>query len=94
MHKNGYDFSRFVLPLKFIEKNHNHEITLDKAIEDQIKLEILISKLNYNYNPRSLKKYKGKIKVYNLQNNCLMREKILLVFLKGGLFRIKVMYLK
>ena len=70
MHKNGYDFSRFVLPLKFIEKNHNHEITLDEAIEDQIKLEILISKLNYNYNPRSLKKYKGKIKVYNLQNNC------------------------
>ena len=31
-----YDFSRFALPLKFIEKIHNYEITLDEAIEDQI----------------------------------------------------------
>ena len=51
-----YDFSCFALPLKFIEKIHNYEITLDEAIEDQITLEILISKLNNNYNPRSLKK--------------------------------------
>ena len=57
-----YDFSHFALPLKFIEKIYNYQITLDEAIEDQIKLEILIKKQNNNYNPRSLKK-KIKIKI-------------------------------
>ena len=33
-----YDFNHFTVPLKFIEKNHNYEITLDEAIEDQIEL--------------------------------------------------------
>ena len=36
--KTKYDFNRFSLPLKFIEKIHNYEITLDEAIEDQIEL--------------------------------------------------------
>ena len=38
-----YDFSRFALPLKFIDKIYNYQITLDEAIGDQIKLEILIN---------------------------------------------------
>ena len=29
--KNKYDFNRFSLPLEFIEKIHNYEITLDEA---------------------------------------------------------------
>ena len=29
-----YNFNRFALPLKFIEKIHNYEITLDEAIDD------------------------------------------------------------
>ena len=29
-----YDFNRFAFPLKFIEKIHNYEITLDKAIDN------------------------------------------------------------
>ena len=33
-----YDFNRFTVPLQFIEKIHNYEITLDEAIEDQIEL--------------------------------------------------------
>ena len=33
-----YDFNCFTVPLKFIEKIHNYEITLDEAIEDQIEL--------------------------------------------------------
>ena len=33
-----YDFNHFTVPLKFIEKNHNYEITLDEAIEDEIEL--------------------------------------------------------
>ena len=47
-----YDFNSFALPLKFIKKIYNYEITLDEAIEDQTKLKILISKLNNNYTPR------------------------------------------
>ena len=48
-----YDFNRFLLPLKFIEKIHNYEITLDEAINYQIELKTLINKLNNDYNPRN-----------------------------------------
>ena len=43
-----YGFNIFGLPLKFVEKIYNHEITLDEAVEDQTKLEKLIIRLvNY-----------------------------------------------
>ena len=35
--KTKYDFNRFSLLLKFIEKIHNYEITLDEAIDNQTK---------------------------------------------------------
>ena len=54
-----YDFNRF-FPLKFIEKIHDYEITLNEAIEDQTKLKMLINKLNNDYNPISVKKGKRK----------------------------------
>ena len=57
-----YDFNRFSLPLKFIAKIHNYKITLDEAIKDQTKLEILINKLN-EYNPINSKKVKEKERV-------------------------------
>ena len=38
--KTKYDFNRFSLPLRFIEKIHNYEITLDEAINDQAELNI------------------------------------------------------
>ena len=41
-----FDFNSFALPLKFIEKIHNYEITLDEAIEEQTELIKLINKLN------------------------------------------------
>ena len=53
-----------------------------------------MKKLNNDYNPRNPKKLKRKIKFQNLQKNCLIREKILLIVLKKELFRIRVMYLK
>ena len=56
-----YDFNRFLFPLKFIEKNYNYEITLDEVINYQTELEILIKKLDNDYNPRSLKKQKRNI---------------------------------
>ena len=88
-----YDFNRFAFPLKFIEKIYNYEITLDEAKDDQDKLEKLIIRLE-NYKARINKKEKRKIKSYNLQENCFVREKILLVFLKKEFFRLKVMCLK
>ena len=45
-----YGFSPFAFPLKFIEKIHNYEITLDEAIKDKIKLVILISNYNQQQN--------------------------------------------
>ena len=56
-----YDFNRFLFLLKFIEKTHNYEITLDEAKNDQTKLGILINKLNSNYNPKILTKKMRKI---------------------------------
>ena len=57
-----HDFNRFSLPLKFIAKIHNYKITLDEAIKDQTKLEVLINKLN-EYNPINSKKVKEKERV-------------------------------
>ena len=51
-----YDFNRFLFPLKFIEKIHNYEITLDEAIDYQTEFKILINKLNNDYSPRNKKK--------------------------------------
>ena len=41
-----YDFNRFSLPLKLIEKIYKYEITLDEAIKKQAELKELINKLN------------------------------------------------
>ena len=49
------NMNRFLLPLKFIEKIHNYEITLDEAINYQTELKILINKVNNDYNPRNSK---------------------------------------
>ena len=61
--RTKYDFNRFVFPLKFIEKIHNHEITLDEAIDDQTQLKTLINKLNNNYNPWISKKIDEKNRI-------------------------------
>ena len=57
-----YDFNRFLFPLKFIEKIHNYEITLDEAMDDQEKLEKLISRLE-NCNVKKFKNIDEKNKV-------------------------------
>ena len=51
-----YDFNRFSVPLKFIEKIHHYEITLDEAIKKQAEWNKLINKLNNEYKPRNTKK--------------------------------------
>ena len=82
-----------MFPLKFIEKNHNYEITLDEAKNNQTELGILINKLNNNYNPKIQKKVKEKNDVLKSARKVL-QENCLLVFLKKEFFSIKVMYLK
>ena len=58
--KTKYDFYRFSLLLKFIEKIHNYEITLDEAMNYQTELSILINKLNNDYGPRNTEKTEQK----------------------------------
>ena len=57
-----YNFNSFFLALKFIKRTHNYETTLDEAINDQIKLRVLINKLNNDYNTRNAEKVKEKKK--------------------------------
>ena len=66
--KTKYDFNLFAFPLKFAGKNHNYEITLNEAIDDQQKLEKLIMRLE-KYKPRKTQKKKKKIKSQNLKEN-------------------------
>ena len=48
-----YDFSNFTFPLKFASKISNKNFMLQKAEDNQQELEILINRLNNNYNPRN-----------------------------------------
>ena len=60
MQKTKYEFNEFMLPLKFTMKIHHHNPTLQEARDDQQKSQILINKLNNNYNPTSKIKIKEK----------------------------------
>ena len=63
LYKSWWNFNRFSLPLKFIEKIYNYNITLNEAIEKQAELKELINKLNNVYNQKNPKKVKEKNKV-------------------------------
>ena len=81
----NYEFNRFSLALKFIEKIYNYKITLNEAIEDQTKLKILINKLNNDYNPRSGKKAKEKNRVLESARKLSdARDEIINLFEKGS----------
>ena len=67
---------------------------LDEATEDQTKLKILINKVNNDYNPRTSRKMDEKNRVLESARKFLMREMILLIFLRKEFFHIKIMYLK
>ena len=61
-----YNFNTFALPLKFVEKNFNYEITLDEAKDDQNQLEKLIIRLE-KYNAKINFKKRREKKSQNLQ---------------------------
>ena len=75
-----------MFPSKFIEKIYNYEITLDEAIEDQIKLNILISKLNNDYNPQTLNE---KNNVLKAARKLLDARKDIIDFFEKGTFPYK-----
>ena len=78
-----YDFSNFTLPFKFTFNIHRRDLTLQKTKYDQQKLEILINKLNKNYNPRKQAKIKEKTNVIKSAKRLLsMREEIINAFKK------------
>ena len=89
-----YDFSRFLFPLKFIVKIHNYEVTLDKAVDDQPKLGILINKLNNYYKPRLPEKVIEKDNVLKSARKLLDTRRDIINFFKRGIFPYKAMNLK
>ena len=82
--KTKYDFSRFSLPLKFIEKNY--EITLDEAINDQTKLSISINKLNNNYGPRNTEKIEEKRRILKSARKLQNARKDIIDSFEKGIF--------
>ena len=78
-----------MFPLKFIEKNHNYEITLHEAKNDQTELGILINKLNNNYNPKIPKKCKRKNNALKSARKLLDVRKDIITFFENGIFPYK-----
>ena len=58
--KTKYDFRKFTFPLKFATKIYRHDLKLQEAKDNQQNLEILINKLNNDYNPKNQTKIKEK----------------------------------
>ena len=50
--KAKYNFNNSTFPLKFTSKIYRCDLTLQEAKDDQQELQILINKLNNNYNPK------------------------------------------
>ena len=76
-----YDFNRFLLPLKFIEKTYKYKTTLNEAIEKQEKLKEL-NKLN-NYGPRIFLKIEEKNRILKSANKLFDARDDIDLFEKG-----------
>ena len=82
--KSQHEFNKFTLPLKFTSKIYQHDLTLQKAEDDQQELKILINKLNNDYNPRNKTKIKEKDDTLESANKLYsIREDIIDAFSKG-----------
>ena len=81
--KTKYDFSKFIFPLKFASEIYNYDFTLQKAQDKQQELEILINKLNNNYNPTSKIKIKEKDDALKTAKRlCTIKNEIINAFKK------------
>ena len=74
-----YNFSNFTFLSKFASKIYNKNLTLQEAKDNQQELEILINKLDNDYNP------KNQIKI-NEKNGTLKSAKKLF-FIRQGIIR-------
>ena len=59
--KTKYNFSNFTFLSKFASKIYDKDFTLQEVEDDQQKLNILMNKLNNDYNPKNKRKKKKKI---------------------------------
>ena len=72
-----------MFPSKFTLKNYHHDLTLQEAKNDQKELQMLINKLNNDYNPKSQIKMKEKDDVLKSAKKLFyMREEIISAFEK------------
>ena len=93
-----YNFNIFALPLRFVEKIHNYEITLDEAMDYQAKLEKLITRLE-KYNAKKKKKKKkieeknkvleSAVKLFGVREDIIDFSKKGIFSFKGNVFKTK-----
>ena len=84
--KTKYNFSNFTFPKKFASRTYNKDFTLREVEDDQIKLKILINKLNNEYNPTNKIKIKEKEDTLpSAEKFISIRKKIIRAF-KWGTF--------
>ena len=84
--QNSFVQKLMEFPLKFIEKIHKYEITLDEAKSSQTELGILINKLNNDYNPKIPKKVKQKNNVLKSARKLLDVRKDVIDIFETGIF--------
>ena len=83
--KTKYNFSKFAFPVKFASKIYRHDLTLQKARDNQQDLQILINNLNNNYNPTSQLKIKEKDDTLKSTKRLIViREGVINTFKKGA----------
>ena len=83
-----YNFNIFALPLKFVEKIHNYEITFDEAKDNQAKLEKLIIRLE-SFKAKNKKKIEEKNKVLESAVKSFRVRENIMDFFKKGIFPFK-----
>ena len=82
--KTKYEFNNFTFTSKFTSKMYRHDLMLQEAEDDQQELEILINKLNNNYNPKNQTKIKEKDDALKSARKLFsIREEIIRAFKKG-----------
>ena len=82
--KTKHNFNNFTFPSKFTLKIYRHDLRLQEAEDDQQELQILINKLNSDYNPESQTKIKEKDDALkSAKKNFFIRKDIIRAFKKG-----------
>ena len=85
--KKKYDIKNFTFTWKFTSKIYHRDLTLQEAEDDQQELQILINKLNNDYNPESQTKIKEKDDALKSAKKIFLSGKTLLEHLRKAFFR-------